>query len=72
MAVFVIILVCANDEWESTCGGGLGIIFWTKYQICQRRCQTQLLLESVIHFCVSNVYCLCCTWTDCELATVDL
>jgi len=42
MAVFVITLVCVDDGWQSTCGGGLGIIFWAKFKICHCRCQTLL------------------------------
>ena len=27
IAVFVVVLVFVDDGWQSTCGGGLGIIF---------------------------------------------
>jgi len=31
-----------------------------------------LLLESVLHCCVPDVYCLRCTWSDFELRTMGL
>ena len=43
MDVFVVILVWVDDEWQSTCGGVLGVIFCAKLKICYCCCQTQLL-----------------------------
>jgi len=67
-------LVFVDDGWQSTCGGGLGIMFFRQVSVLSLPLPNtvSLLLESVLHCCVPGVYCLCCTWSDFELRTVGL